>query len=503
MSLADESERSLVLTRWNRTATDLPAEPLVHRLFEHQARRSPHAAAVAHEGQTLSYQDLNTRSNQVAHFLRSRGVGPEARVGLQVDRSANMAVGLLGILKSGGAYVPLDPSEPTPRRAPMVDRAGVEFVLTTRAIARSSPLLPAPTWSTSTPTGPPSRGIRRTTRRREVRPSALPMSCSPPARRGRRVASSSPSVGREPQPGGGPSRRARPRRPGAPVLAAPFRHRRRGDLPDLDREPASSCERGTKCSIHCGSLAGSNGKGSRLSTSRLRSGTRASTAGRTPARHPADRSGSWSSAGSRRAQGVRVMKTLTDGQIRWINTYRPTQATVIATSFEPPDPGVDSGESELPIGTPLPNCRVYVLDRWLRPVPIGLPGELYIGGMGVGRGYVNQPAATAERFVPDPFSGEPGARLYRTGDRVRWRRDGQLLFLGRIDSQAKIRGFRVELGEVEAALGEHPDVNTAAVVASSPGEEIARLDAFLIPREPGSFSLEKAADSSVAGSPAT
>ena len=174
---------------------------------------------------------------------------------------------------------------------------------------------------------------------------------------------------------------------------------------------------------------------------------------------------------------------LAGDRVRWINTYGPTEATVIATAFEPEGPADD-----LPIGRPIANLRAYVLDRQSQPVAIGLPGELYLGGEGVARGYLGHPALTAEKFVPDPFGPNPGGRLFRTGDLARWRADGVLEFLGRVDHQVKIRGFRVEPGEIETALLAHPDVRAAAVLARKDGGGESRLDAHVVAGQDGRIS---------------
>jgi aspartate racemase len=166
------------------------------------------------------------------------------------------------------------------------------------------------------------------------------------------------------------------------------------------------------------------------------------------------------------------------GRVRWLNTYGPTEATVIATAHEP----AAGAAGEVPIGRPIANARVYLLDAHLRPVPIGLPGELCIGGAGVARGYLDRPELTAEKFIPDPFGAGPGGRLYRTGDLARWRPDGTVEFLGRTDDQLKIRGYRVELAEIEAALGQHPQVREAVVVAWEPAPGDKRLAAYVVAR---------------------
>ncbi|HZW34326.1 MAG TPA: amino acid adenylation domain-containing protein, partial [Isosphaeraceae bacterium] len=482
-ALLDEAERLRLVEEWNQTAADLPEEGCLHRLVEAQARRTPEAVALVHNGRTWSYRELNARANRLARWLRSRGVGPEVRVGLFLDRSVEAALGLLGILKAGGAYVPFEPSAPERRLAGMLEDADVALVLTRTSLrdrlpARRAEVLcldsdrerfgrepdhdleggagpenAAYVIFTSGSTGPP-RGVI-------VSHRSVVNHCIASARMF--------ALG-----------------PGDRVLQfAPLNF----DIAVEEIFPAWCT--GSAVVLRDGDELLDPTRFTdwiereRITVVDLPTGywhawvDRLAQLGRSP-------------AGSLRLVVVggekaipaayATWRRLAGDRIRWLNTYGPTEATVIATAYEPPAGAEDL--AELPIGRPIANARVYVLDGWLQPVPIGLPGELCIGGLGVSRGYRDHAAQTAERFLPDPFTTEPGARLFRTGDLVRWRPDGQLVFVGRVDFQAKIRGFRVEPGEVEAALLEQPGVRAAKVVARAGVEGSARLDAYLV-LEPG------------------
>ncbi len=406
VSLLDETEQVLVLSRWNETARALPVDGFAHRLFEVQARCSPDAVALRHEEVSLTYESLNVRANQIAHYLRSIGVGPEVRVGLQLERSPEMAAGLLGILKAGGAYVPLDPAEPAARRGVMLHEAGVRHVVTTRSLARA---LERPAgWSAWTPTDPRSR--------QPVHDLQLPgtpehaayiLFTSGSTGTPRGVVVSHRSVVNHSLA----AVRLFALEPGDRVLQfAPLQF-------DISVEEIFPTWTAGACLV-------------------LRDGDELLD----PHRFArwTERQGitvldlptafwhacvqRWSQTGEVSLGAVRLMvvggeealpeayqqwRKLTGGRVRWLNTYGPTEATVAATAFEPPECGDGSCLAVLPIGRPLANCRAYVLDDRLHAVPIGLPGELYLGGAGVGRCYVNQPAATASRFIPDPFSGAP------------------------------------------------------------------------------------------------
>jgi amino acid adenylation domain-containing protein len=457
---------------------------LIHRLFEQQARRTPDAIAVESEGRTLSYRQLNERANRLARELRERGIGPDGLVGVGLTRSPDLAVALLAILKAGGAFVPLDPDYPPERLAAMLEDSRADVLLTQEALkdrwpsAQSQVIRLDADWEsidrhdaanleggatpedatyviyTSGSTGEPRGVVVRhaglvnhnlavatlfelSPEDRVLQFSSLSFDIAieelfPSWIRGATV------VFRDEQALLGPSEFSEwVARHHLTVL----------DLPTVYWHAWVEGLAGLK--------------------QRLPASLRLVVVGgeKASARRFAD----WCSAGGDR--------------VRWINTYGPTEATVVATAFEP-SAGTQPGAAlpELPIGRPIAHTRIYVLDARMELVPLGLPGELYIGGENLARCYLHRPGLTAERFVPDPFSDRPGARLFRTGDRARWRADGQLEFLGRVDHQVKIRGFRVEPGEIEAVLRRHHGVGEALVVAREDAAGLRRLAAYVVPR---------------------
>uniref|UniRef100_UPI0013DB290B non-ribosomal peptide synthase/polyketide synthase n=1 Tax=Pyxidicoccus caerfyrddinensis TaxID=2709663 RepID=UPI0013DB290B len=468
LSLLSGEERQRLLVDWNATRADFP-EACIHALFEAQVRRAPDARAASFEGQHLTYAQLDAKANQLAHALRRRGVGPEVRVALSVERSLDIVVGLLGILKAGGAWVPVDPLLPRERLAFMLEDSGASVLLTQSvllerfpeahharafcldsekdALARESTEAPvtgvAPyhlayllytSGSTGTPKG---TAVEHRSVANLVTHEAVAYGIGP----GSRVlqfASLSFDLSVE--------EIFTTLCSGASLLLAPLEKLMPGaPLQKLLREEAL-----TVISLTPAALAATSADGlPELRT--VISGGEAL---------PADVVARW-------APGRRLL-----------NTYGPTEATVIATLAE------CVADGRVPsIGRPLANVRAYVLDVRGEPVPLGVKGELYVGGVGVARGYAGRPALTAERFVPDRFSGEAGARLYRTGDVVRWREDGTLDFVGRADAQVKVRGFRIELGEVESALAKLPAVREAVVVAREDGPGGKRLVGYVVAHE--------------------
>ena len=467
LGLLPELERDQLLVEWNDTQTILPQRLCLHQRIEDQADRTPDAVALCFEKETLTYSQLDRRANQVAHLLQQQGVGPDVLVGLCVERSVEMVVGLLGILKAGGAYVPLDPSYPVERIEHMRDDAGMSVVLTQNALlgilspwngtvvcldtdwpaislnsdqrlaSSVDPDNLAYVIYTSGSTGKPKGAMNS---HRSICNRLLWMQHAYNLSGSDRVLQKTPysfdvSVWEF----------FWPLMVGASlVVAAPELHRDAAGLVDLIQssrittlhfvpsmlqvflEEAGVCD--------CTSIRRVICSGEALPASMV------------------NRFGSVLSA-------------------ELHNLYGPTEAAVDVSYWPCPTDGSTEIQT-VPIGRPVWNTQLYVLDCSLSPVPIGVAGELYLGGVQLARGYLNRADLTAERFIPDPFSADAGSRLYKTGDLVKYLPDGNVEYLGRLDHQVKIRGFRIELGEIENALLQHPGVREAVVLAreDSPGD---------------------------------
>lgn len=465
----------------NDTDIQCPAGSLLHNLFEAQAVRTPNAVAVVSNGRTLSYSRLDRRANQLANALRKRGVGPDILVGLCMSRTADMIIALLAILKAGGAYVPLDPEYPTDRLAFMLEDCTAKVLITEESLRGFLPPLPAGSEVIYL-----DRDAETLAAERQDKPLSELDPCS--------LACAIYTSGSTGQPkaallthcglvnlalseirlyGIGPQSR---------VLqstslsfdtslseiamalcsgAALYVEARATILLGADLERYVEREKITVLSLTPSALAVLDPTAA-SSVEQLIVGGEPCSA----------------------KLAVRWMN-----QCRFFNAYGPTETTITATCVEYRD-----GALPPLIGRPLPNVRVYVLDEALEPVAVGVTGELYIGGIGVARGYLGRPELSDERFLPDPFCDGAGALMYRTGDFGRWRSDGQIEFIGRIDDQVKIRGFRVELGEIEANLAEHPDVRQAAVHLWTVKPDDVRIVACCVPAKAGilaSISLRK------------
>lgn len=479
LPLLAQAEKQQILVEWNQTACDYPSDKCLHELVEAQAQLVPGSIAVRCQNRELTYLELNARANQLAHHLQSRGIGPGVRVGICLQPSLDFAVAILAVLKSGGACVPLDPNYPQERLAYMLQDVEARLLITRKGLLAGdafphcetfflsdnaeilsrepkntpknavSPNDPAYVIYTSGSTGKP-RGVVLTHAGLVNYNANMGRFYSvTPDDRVLQFCSISFDIAleeifitwlhgatlvfrTEETPISVPDFLVWIERQGITVLDLPtaYWHEWVHHFPEL-KKPVPPA-------LRLVIVGGEKASAKAFST--------------------------WSTAAA--------------GRVRWVNTYGPTEASIAAAAYEPsPDSIVPQ---EIPIGRPVPNVRIYLLDRHLSPVPVGIPGELHIAGVGVAKGYFNRPELTEQKFIPDPFSAGP-ARLYNTGDLARYLPSGEIEFLGRRDHQIKIRGFRIELGEIESALAAHSDVREVAVIAREdvPGDK--RLVAYLVP----------------------
>ncbi|MDX2086529.1 MAG: amino acid adenylation domain-containing protein, partial [Kofleriaceae bacterium] len=469
LPLLSTSEEAL-LARWNATETTYPSSACLHELFEHQAHRTPDAVALVFEGAELTYRELDTRANQLAHHLRGLGVGPEVRVAICVRRSFDMIVSVLGILKAGGAYVPIDASYPDERIAFMLEDAGVPVVLTHAELADRVTIA-----GTQVMLDAEREVLARA-------PSTSPARTSLPSNAAY-VIYTSGSTGR---PKGAVIEHGMAVNLvcGLVDMYGVGPTDRTTQLVSLSFDP-SVAEIFTALSVGASMVL----RGEEMPTPDELFGepfagvtvlSLITAYWHTLVEHQPPAALRLVIIGGDRALPEHVRAwTARAPDCKLLNLYGPTEATIAATGMFLDGGRLQPGR-EVPIGGPLANYKAYVLDRLGQPVPIGVPGELYIGGVGVGRGYLGREALTKERFVANPFGD---GRLYRTGDQVRWFPDGTLEFLGRIDQQVKVRGYRIELGEIEAAIAAHPAVREVVVLAREdvPGDK--RLVAYVVGRE--------------------
>ncbi len=479
LPLVTPEERGL-LARFSGMDTPYLDDACAHELFEAQVVRAPDAVALVFAGGSLTYRQLDARANQLAHHLRSLGVVPEARVGLCVQRSPALIIAILGIWKAGGAYVPLDPAYPRARLSFMVEDAKASVLVADRLSLAALPehatyivLLDDDAETLAAlPVDRPDR---------VVRPDNLAY-----------VMYTSGSTGR-------PKGVMVPHRGLCSLAPALIRAFDIGPTSRVLQFASPSFDLSTMeiiMTLPTGAALVLAPQGALMPGPALRQLLReqgVTVASLCPSAIAALDAG----CDDTEAASLPMQTLIAGGEpcpaqlvTRWapgrrfFNLYGPTETTIVATMTE----CVPDGERPS-IGRPVPNTRCYVLDAHMQLVPPGVPGELFIGGVGVTRGYLDRPELTAERFVSNPF-GE--GHLYRTGDRVRWLRHGDLDFLGRMDRQVKLRGFRIELGEIEAELGRHPAVQVAAVEIVGAGGEDPRLVAYVVPREGASGGLELA-----------
>ena len=472
VALLDAAERHRLLEEWNRTGAAYPVARCVHELVEEQARIRPDALALECEGRQLTYRELDDRAEHVAQQLGERGAGANGLVAVYLERSLEMVVALLAVWKAGGAYVPIDPQYPPERVRFMLEDAQARVVLTQKSLSGALRDSAAAVLHLDAEEAVPAASAGRRARGAAMSPEQLAY-----------VIYTSGSTG---QPKGVSITHAS-------LCNLVYWHRQAYEVTPADRAtqiagPAFDASvwelwpyLAAGASVHIPDDT------TRLDPARLVRWLMEQritlTFLPTPLAEVALRE-RWPQAGALRALltgGDRLnQRPAHKLPFRLVNHYGPTENTVVSTCADVP---AGASTTAPAIGRPLPNTRAYVVDARLQPVPIGVPGELLVGGAQLAAGYWNRPELTAEKFIADPFSATPGARLYRTGDLVRYLPDGNIEFVGRIDSQVKIRGHRIELGEVEAALGRHPAVRQAVAMLreDEPGDR--RLVAYVVANE--------------------
>jgi len=472
------------LTEWNQTETEFPREFCLHQLVEAQAARTPDAIAAEHGDQRLTYRELEQRANQLAHFLKRRGVGGESRIGICLRRSLELPVALLGVLKAGAACVPLDPAYPKERLAYMLEDSQTSLVLTQPGLLAEVTDFDADIvtldaeWSSFV-------GESSEEPRNEVKPENLAY-----------VIYTSGSTGK-------------PRgvllshlglvnhNTAAVKLFGITAADRMAQFASISFDIA--IEEIFPTWIAGAALVIREEDASLAVGDFLRwVSDRKVTALDLPTAYWHELVGELSEANLQLPESLRIVivggekasaaalaswHKLAASRVRWVNTYGPTETSVIVTSFEPKD--WENIPAILPIGRPIANTKIHILDEHLQPLPVGIPGDLFVAGPGLARGYLNRPEITAEKFIRNPFTSEPGARMYKTGDRARYLAGGEIEFAGRNDDQVKIRGYRVELKEIESVLGSYPGVREVVVIArenareNGPGDK--HLAAYVVP----------------------
>jgi amino acid adenylation domain-containing protein len=473
LSLLTEAEQHQLLVEWNDTQVEYPKDLCIHELFEATVERTPDAIAVVYENQQFTYRELNVKANQLAHYLRSLGVKSEVLVGICLERSLEMVIGLLAILKAGGAYVPLDPNYPQQRLAYMLEDSQPRVLLTQQhlletlpthgsqvicidsqweLISRENTVNPVSYTTvdnlayiiyTSGSTGKPKGAMNS---HRGVCNRLLWMQDTYQLTAADTVLQKTPFsfdvsvweffwtliTGAR------------------LVVAQPEGHKDPNYLVNLIIQQQITTLHFVPSMLQA-FLEAENVEKCQSIKRVIASGEALPT-----------------------QLQQRFFHRL-DAQLH--NLYGPTEAAIDVTFWQCQDNA--NSQNTVPIGRPIANIQIYVLDKYLHPVPVGVTGEIYIGGVGVGRGYLNRPQLTAERFIPNPFSNEPSARLYKTGDLARYLPSGEIEYLGRIDNQVKVRGFRIELGEIEAVINQHPSISASVVIVREDGTENKSLVAYI------------------------
>jgi amino acid adenylation domain-containing protein len=474
LPLLTEAERQQLLVHWNDTKAEYPRDKCIHVLFEGQVERTPDVTAVVFEGRQLTYRELNAKANRLAHTLRKRGVGPEVLVGICMERSLEMVVGILGILKAGGAYVPLDPEYPKERLAFMVEDTKAPVLLTTQRLAELIPVNTVEMIFLDSAEGETAQEDRENPRSGATAmnlayvmytsgSTGVPKGVMVPHRAVTRLVCNTRYIDISPQDRIGQISSMSFDASTFEVWGSLLHGACLVGIPThvvLAPETFAAQIREQKISVLF------------LTTALLNLMVReVPTAFRT-LRHLL--------FGGEAVDASRVRSLLETGPPkRLLHVYGPTESATFATWYLVEHIPADA--ATVPIGKPISQTTMYVLDSGMQPVPVGVTGELFVGGDGLARGYLNHPELTAEKFIPNPFTDETGARMYKTGDLVRLRSDGNLEFVGRMDNQVKIRGFRVEPSEIESILKGHQDIRDVVIVSRRDVTGNNSLVAYVVP----------------------
>lgn len=472
-SALTEQEQHKILVEWNDTTVDYPKHLCIHQLFEAQVEKTPNNIAVVFNNQKFTYQELNHRANKIAHYLQSLGVGTEVLVGICVERSWEMIVGLLGILKAGGAYVPLDPTYPQERLSFMLTDSQVQVLLTQQKFvagfteSRVKTVCLDTDWELINGCQEnPTSNVTALNLAYVIYTSGYtgtPKGVAVPHRAVNRLVCNTNYVQFDKSDRIAQASNASFDAATFEIWGSLLHGATLVIIPQnivLSPQHFAACISEQKISVLF------------LTTSLFNQLARIVPQAFKDLRYLL--------IGGEALDPKSVKAVQQNGAPqRLLNGYGPTESTTFSCWYQVQD--VPEGATNLPIGRPISNTKIYILDLKLQPVPIGTPGELYIGGDGLARGYLNARELTEEKFIPNPFdNSKENCKLYKTGDLARFLPDGNIEFLGRVDNQVKVRGFRIELGEIEALLSQHPDVRQAVVIAREdiPGDR--RLVAYII-----------------------
>ncbi len=524
LPLLTETEQHQLLIEWNSTARDFPQDKCIHELFELQVQRTPKTIALEFGCETLTYEQLNNRANQLANYLITLGVKADVLVGLCVERSVDTIVGLLGILKAGGAYLPLDPKYPPERLAHMVDDSGVSVLLTQQKLVNLLPESSAKVICLDTDT------IFREVRTGDVRDGDVRtgnVTCNVSTRvKSHNLAYIIYTSGSTGKPKG---------------VMISHRNVVNHSTSAITEYGLTNSDRVLQFATFSFDVAAEE-----IFPTLLTGGTLVmrpveifssfadfstfiEQKNLTVLNLPTPYWQEWvleiSQGKSKVPNQLRLLVTGSEGvlperlalwqqlvgdKVMWVNAYGPTEATITATIYKPQGLSNHSYTNSVSIGRPIGNTQIYILDKHLQPVPIGVPGELHIGGVGLSSGYLNLPELTEQKFIINPFNQSrleekqeqlSISKLYKTGDKARYLPDGNIEFLGRIDNQVKIRGFRIELGEIEALLAENPLVRASAVIVREDQPGNKQIVAYIVPNHQPSIQNLKSRTLAHGGNP--